>query len=446
MKYPPSVLLLLGCCFATAVSAAPLADVFEPALKQWLGAQPGGVAAAHIDADGVTFFNAGRFDGTDSPPITPDTQFEIGSVSKVFTAALLADAVKSGKVSLDATVGAPFAPSQVTYLQLATHTSGLPRMPADFSGSDPLNPYEHETLARLVKSFDAVAPALKPAPSSYSNFGFAVLGQAVAGAWGKSYGDALRERVLRPFGLGDTLLAWREADKTRLAPGHNETGALVNWDLNAFAPAGALVSTSRDLAKFVQACLGLASTPLADVLADTLRPRAPGDVPAKQIGLAWQIEQRGASTVIWHNGATGGYHTFVAFDPAAKTGVVLLTNQARGLEALGFALQAGRMPAAPKPGAKAESPRQVELSAAELDAYVGHYTLGPVQFTVTRDAAMLMVQLTGQPKAPVFASAKDEFFYKVVNAQLSFVRGTDGKVEALILHQNGRDSRAQKVD
>jgi CubicO group peptidase (beta-lactamase class C family) len=530
MKYLAFGFLLLN----GSLAAAPAVDL-DAALKQWLAGQPGGLAAAYIDAGGVTFANAGRFDAADARAITPDTQFEIGSVSKVFTALLLADAVSVGKVSLDAPVGAPFPASSVSYLQLATHTSGLPRMPADFTSSDPRNPYVDETLPVLVKSFAAAAPGLKPAPSAYSNFGFAVLGQAVAGAWGKTYAEALAERVLVPLGLGDTRLSWRDAGPARLAPGHDETGAPVNWDLNAFAPAGAIVSTTRDLAKLVQAGLGLTPTALSAVLADTMKPRVPGDNAARQVGLAWQVEQRGVTTLIWHNGQTGGYHSFVVMDTAAKTGLVLLTNHSRGLEPLGFALLAGRMPPAARaavnpadsakeflgnyplapsfvmavtaegeqlflqatnqprlklnrlaadrygvqgvdaevsferdaagkiaaltlhqngmnqrapwsaPGAKPAGPKEIALPAEELAAYVGHYKLGPAEFTVTRDDAKLLVQLTGQPKVPVFASAKDEFFYKVVNAQLSFVR-EDGKVVALILHQNGRDQRATKAD
>src|SRR4051812_21640532 len=167
MKY--SVLGFFGCTLGAVVHAAPAVDM-NAALKQWLGDQPGGIAAAWIDEGGVTFYQAGKFDQADARAITPDTEFEIGSVSKVFTALLLADTVRAGKLSLEGTVGAPFPASQVTYLQLATHTSGLPRMPADFTRSDPVNPYAGASLAALVTSFAAAAPGLKPAPSSYSNF------------------------------------------------------------------------------------------------------------------------------------------------------------------------------------------------------------------------------------------------------------------------------------
>jgi len=518
----------------TATGFAKTPDV-QTALDQWLGSQPGGVAAACVDAGGVTFFNAGRFSAKDARRLTPDTQFEIGSLTKVFTAILLADAVREKQVTLEARIGAPFAPGKITYLQLATHTAGLPRMPAGFISGDPANPYAEHDLASLTRDFAGAAASARESPAAYSNFGFAVLGQAVAGAWNETYAALLTRRVLQPLGLNDTVVGWRGADAQRLAPGHNEAGPTANWELNAFAPAGALVSTTRDLARFVQAYLGLADTPLAPVLAETVRPRVAGEGPSLRIGLAWMIQQRGGSTIVWHNGGTGGYRSFVAFDAAAKRGVVLLTNHTTGLEALGFALVAGQMPEPPKapaapadglteylgnyplapsfvmavtaeggqlflqatnqprlllnrvaadrfsvggvaaevsferdaagkiaalvlhqnganqraprlaPGETPSGPKEISLPAAQLADYVGSYQLGPVALTVTLDGTQLGVQLTGQPRFPVFASAKDEFFWKVVNAQLSFIRNGAGKIVALVLHQNGVDQRAERL-
>jgi len=504
-------------------------------LAQWLGAQPGGVAAAYVDANGVTFASAGRFSASDPRPMTPDTEFEIGSVSKVFTALLLADGVQAGKVTLDAKVGAPFAASGITYGQLATHTSGLPRLPGDFTSSDPANPYAEQDLAALTKSFEAEARRAKvTTESDYSNFGFAVLGQALAQTWGVGYEAALRERVLRPLGLRDTATAWREADATRLAPGHDAQGAAAHWDLRAYAPAGALVSTTRDLARFVQVSLGFVETPLSAALQDTLRPRVPMDSSARRVGLAWIVEPDG---LVWHNGGTGGFRSVVMLDPTKRVGVVVLTNHSRGVEALAKALltgvppaetaprtvapvaealrgypgnyplapsfvmavtaeggtlflqatnqprlklrresgdrfsvegveaaitfergadgqvaalvlhQGGRDQRAPRlaPGEKPAAPKEVALAPEVLDAYAGRYRIGGATFTVKREENRLLVQLTGQPFFQVFASGPDEFFYKVVEARISFVRGADGRVEALVLHQNGTNPRAERV-
>lgn len=521
----------------SAVSAeADALNASQKSIERWLGDQPGGVAAAYVDARGVTFFNAGKFSRDDVRAVTPDTEFEIGSVTKVFTALLLADSVAAGKATLEGKIGAPFAASEITYLQLATHTSGLPRLPKELASSDPMNPYAGQDLASLTQAFADLAPAAKPTEKSmYSNFGFAVLGQALAATWGEAYEAALRERVLEPLGLDDTFCSWREIDAGRVAPGHAEQGLVEHWDMGAYAPAGGLVSTTRDLAKFLQACLGFRDTPLKGALHDMAQPRVAGAMPGSQIGLAWIVEQRGASTLVWHNGATGGFRSFVGYDATKRAGVVVLTNHARSVDELGMALLAGRelpatksapapsaavaeyvgnYPLAPSfviaitaegdalrlqatnqprlklrelakdryavegvaaevsfergpkgevvalvlhqhglnqraprfaPGETPPAPKEVALSETELEAYVGEYRLGPATFTVKREGLRLMVQLTGQPFAQVFPSAKDEFFYKIVNAQISFVRGSDGNVAALVLHQNGRDQRAERV-
>ncbi|MBL9213163.1 MAG: serine hydrolase [Opitutaceae bacterium] len=529
------VISVVALLCAAAGQARPPESQIRASLTSWLGESPGGVAAAYIDADGVVFAQAGRFSAADDRSLTPDTQFEIGSVTKTFTAVLLADAVRASRLALEDPVGPPFARSGVTYLQLATHTAGLPPLPTDLTMSDPLNPYADSDLPALTGSFAKVAAGVKPSASSYSNFGFSVLGHAVAGAWDKPYGELLTERVLRPLQLPATRLSWRDADPSRLAPPHDPSGIGRNWDLNAFAPAGSLVSSTRDLARYVQAHLGLVESPLAGALADTQRARVGGGAPTRQSGLAWVIERRPAGTRIWHNGATGGYRSYVGFDPDRRAGVVVLTNHARGVEALGEALLAGvpladtpaQRPVAPDaglveylgnyplaasfiltvtaegkqlyvqgtnqprlkvdamatdrfkaqgvaaevsferdaagkvvalvlhqngadrraprlaPGEKPAPPREVALPAEELEAYVGRYALGPLHFTVTREARGLFVQVTGQPKAQVFASARDEFFYKVVEARISFVRA-EGRVVALILHQAGLAQRAVK--
>ena len=438
MKNPSTHSILLGCCLALVARAAPPPDLFEPALKEWLGQNAGGVAAAHIDPDGVTFFNAGRFDGADSPAITPDTQFEIGSVTKVFTALLLADTIRAGKIKLSDPVGAPFAPSAVTYEQLATHTAGLPQMPANIVRVDPLNPTATETVPDLVQAFDALSGGLKPAPSNYSNFGFAVLGQAVAGAWGQPYEQLLETRVLRPLGLHDTVTSWRLADATRLAPPHAENGPMKNWDLNAMTSAGALVSTSRDLAKFVQVALGLTSTALQEAMAATLQSHASRGRPGQEIGLAWHIEKQGPRTVYWHNGGTGGYRSFIAFDAAQKTGVVLITNRATSLDTLGMSLLAGRRPPVMAPST---------APAEHLKEYLGRYPLLPTfVMVVAADGEQLFVQATGQSRLTLLPLTADRYSVKGVTAEVWFERDAVGKIVALVLHQNGRDQRAVKAE
>lgn len=387
--------------------------------------------------EGVTFHEVGKFSANDPRPITADTQFEIGSITKVFTALLLADAVQESRLKLDAPVGTPFAPNAITLEQLATHTSGLPRLPADLKSSDPANPYADQTLARLVKSFDAVARKTRPAASDYSNLGFAVLGQTVAASWHEPYAPLLRRRVLAPLDLTDTVADWRQADPPRLAPGHDEAQPADHWDLAAYAPAGSLVSTPRDLAKFVRFCLsGDTAHPLHAALADTLRPRVPSGNGGDQVGLAWQITRRDGVTVYWHNGGTGGFRSFLAFSPDTGRGVVLLTNHTRGPEAMGFALLAGKRPAPPR----ADAP-----PSAELAPYVGDYPLSRAfAMAVTASGDELFVQATKQSRLRLKRVKPDRYAVEDVEAFIVFERDSSGAVVALVLEQNGARQRAPR--
>lgn len=519
----------------TAIAAEPqaLVDTWQQATNRG-----GGMAIAVVTADKVTFYQSGKFSGEDVRTIGPDTLFEIGSVTKVFTAILLADAIERGLVKLDDTVGAPFAPSGITYRQLATHTSGLPRM-TELQGGDPADPYADYTVAKLTKDFDIAAPKAKEAPPLYSNFGFAVLGQAIAAKNGASWSAVLKDRILKPIGLSDTYWGWREADPKRLAPAHASGERVASWTFDGYAPAGSIVSTARDLSRFVRAALGQLDTPANPAIAASMQRIITDDKGTRDGGLAWVLERRGENKLVWHNGQTGGYHSFVGVHPERKLGVVILANDSTPVEPLGYALLTDeplRPPtkAAPKKadsslepfvgnysltpqvtaavtangkqlfvqltgqgrlllkplesdrfavegveaaitferttgsrdisglvlhqggidhrarrlaaGEKAAARKEITLSAEEVEGYVGRYQLAPgVEFTFRREEARLVAQLTGQPAVGIFAEEKDKFFYKVVDAQLTFERDAGGNVTAVVLHQNGRDQRAPRI-
>ena len=273
------------------------------------------------------------------------------------------------------------------------------------------------------------------ATAAYSNFGVAVLGHALAGAWGESYETVLRARVLEPLGLRDTALSWREADRERLAPAHHAQGRTENWDLAAITPAGGLVSSTRDLAIFLEACLGRRETPLADAISETSRPRVEGPRTDFRHGLGWVVDRRG---VVWHNGIAGGYGSFVGYHPERKVGVAVLTNHAASVDALGLALV---MDAAWQPPAETGGE-----AAEELKAYVGNYPLAPsFVMAVTADATGLSVQATNQPRLALRRTGADRFAVEGVAAEISFEREEGGKVVALVLHQNGMNQRAPRL-
>jgi CubicO group peptidase (beta-lactamase class C family) len=391
----------------------------------------------------VTF---GKSGGPGERPLDGATVFEIGSVTKVFTTTLLADMVRRDEVRLDQPV-AELLPKSVkvpargdtliTLLDLATQHSGLPRLPSNLAPKDPTNPYSDYTVERL---YDFLSHhTLTRAPGTvyeYSNLGMGLLGHALARKAGRPYESALTERVLRPLGMNDTRITLTADMKARLAAGHDPSGAVVgNWDFAALAGAGALRSTAADMLRFIAANLDSNDTPLSADLRETHRPRHTAGGPNVSIGLAWHLLRSFGAEIVWHNGGTDGYHSFIGYDPAMRVGVVVLSNSSGDVDDIALHLLNPKFPLK-----QVVKRTEVKVDAAQLDALVGRYALAPTfVLTVTREGEGLFIQATGQSKLQVFAESDSTFFYRAVEAQVSFGRDETGKVARLMLHQNGRD-------
>jgi hypothetical protein len=173
-------------------------------------------------------------------------------------------------------------------------------------------------------------------------------------------------------------------------------------------------------------------------------PRHAAGSPDMQIGLCWHILNKFGTEAIWHNGGTGGYHSFIGFDKKKRRGVVVLANSANSIDDIGFHLLEPKHPLAHFELAKERV--AINLKSEILDRYVGRYELAPsVFFNLRRDGGKLMAQLTGQEYYEIFPESETEFFYKVVNARITFNKDTGGKVQSLVLHQNGLDQTAKKI-
>lgn len=391
-------------------------------------------------------------------PRTPDgdTVYEIGSVTKVFTSLLLADMVQKGEVRLDdpvskylpATVKVPeHGGKKITLLDLATQSSGLPRMPSNFRPANPSNPYADYTPAQLYEFLSGYELARDPgAQYEYSNLGVGLLGHALALRAGKDYETLVRERIFEPLKMGSTFITFTPAMKEHLAGGHDATlKPAANWDIATLSGAGAIRSTANDMLRFLSAWLGYTQSPLAAAMKTQLSTRRPTGMANVEIALGWHILSNYDREIIWHNGGTGGYHSFVGFDPKSRTGVVVLSNSANDIDDIGRHLIEPRYVLA-----KIAPPREHKEIAVDpkvFDALVGKYQLAPgAILSIMHDGDKLMTQLTGQPAFQIFPESETEYFLKVVDAQLSFVKGADGKVMQVVLHQNGRDMPAPRVE
>jgi len=374
-------------------------------------------------------------------PFDGSTVFEIASITKTFAAAVLADMVTKGEVALDDPVAKHLPPGttvpsrggrEITLLDLATQTSGLPRLPGNLVISDSTNPYANYTVADL-DAFLAryTLPRDIGASYEYSNLGFGLLGRALAHRAGTDFETMVRQRILTPLGMNATRIALTLEMTRRLAPGHAENGTpTANWDFPSLPAAGALRSTLDDMLTYIHANADSTSTPLGPTLAMTHSARRPAGSPAMQIGLAWnRVRAPSGHTVVWHNGGSGGYRSFTGYDEATGLGVVVLTNTSRSVDEMGMHLLDSLVPL---PTLR----KAVSLPIEELAQYVGTYEIQPgVVFMITREGSQMMAQITGQPANPIYPSGPGEFFYTVVDATLSFQRDATGAVTGLVLHQ-----------
>jgi CubicO group peptidase (beta-lactamase class C family) len=421
-----------------------------------------GIVVGVVDATGRRIVAYGKTDSDSGRPLDGDTEFEIGSITKVFTGLTLADMADKGEVRLGDPiekylppgVKAPtFAGQSITLADLATHTSGLPRVPANlYAGNkDPANPYADYTYGQLWAFLSSYQLTRAPgAEWAYSNLGFGLLGDLLARRAGTDFETLVKARVIGPLGMASTAITLTSDERARLATGHDSSlRKVLNWDLPTLAGAGALRSTANDLMTFLAAEMGLAPSPLQQAMATALSVRRSSTSPAMEQALGWEVLRLPTGDIVQHGGGTGGYHTYVAYSPKRRVGVVILTNAETpaGADDIGLHILVGapvvRLPPPPPPPPERHA---VTLDAKALDALTGRYQLSPqATVTVTRDGARLLAQITGQPAYEVFPESPTAVFWKVVDAQMTFALGPDGRATGATLHQAGRDLPAPRI-
>ena len=208
-----------------------------------------GIVVGMIGPNGRKVVSYGAAEKGDARALNGDTVFEIGSVTKVFTSLLLADMVQRGEVALTDPVAKYLPPGvkvpqrngrQITLEDLATHTSGLPRLPSNLKPKDAANPYADYTVAQMYEFLASYElPRDIGTKYEYSNLGGGLLGHALALRAGQDYESLVRSRITAPLGMKDTSIALSPAMKARLAAGYDgQLNRAANWDLPTLAGAG----------------------------------------------------------------------------------------------------------------------------------------------------------------------------------------------------------------
>ncbi len=422
---------------------AKLDEVIEPIIKDgWVK----GLVIGVVEKGKRSLFGYGRTSDTGEPP-TADTVFEIGSVTKIFTALLLSDAVERKIVALDDKASAHLpgvslpskSDKEITLKHLATHSSGLPNVPPSFSLKDLSNPWAKQDEAKLLG--DVVGLELQSEPGakfSYSNLGYGLLGVLLSRRDKTPYEQLLLSRIIEPLGMNSTRITLTDEMRGRMAQGHNAEGeAVSNWDYRAYAGAGALRSTAKDMLAFVQANLDPPSD-LAGAIRRTHDKHGVG--LGAGIGLAWQISPSGS---LWHDGQTGGFHTFVALNRKRQHGLVVLSNcETYAINEVGSAV--ARILVG-KP-AKLNLPPMVQVPAETLERYVGRYELAPgIVMEILRDGDKLYVKPPGQERVRLYPFSQTEFVLRMTAAAAKFVLPEKGPATEMIWQQGGQKGPAKRV-
>lgn len=281
------------------------------------------------------------------------SEFEIGSVSKTFTGALLAVAVERGELTTDSTVAEVLgadaegsAIADVTLAELATHSSGLPRLASAAAGRSILAGLLRKDPYRGRDGKQVIADALDETPSgrgehAYSNLAVALEGQLLATAASIDYAALLTERILGPLGMHSTYAPVTAENLRETARrGHGTSGLRQGmWTMDGSAPAGGIRSTPADMARYLTAMID-GSAPGAAAATEVLFEES----GTSSTAMNWFLEDFGSGQPItWHNGMTGGYASFVGWDPSTGRGLALLSDTARSLDELAVGVLTGEV-------------------------------------------------------------------------------------------------------
>jgi serine-type D-Ala-D-Ala carboxypeptidase/endopeptidase len=407
--------------------------------------------------------SCGHLGQGDRRRLSGDTVFEIGSVSKVFTALLLAAMVQDKQVALSDLVS-KYLPAgtkipehnsrSISLVDLATHTSGLPFMPdivPVFNDSSDDATARKNSAAQLYQFLGSYSLPRDPgADWDYSNIGYWLLGQALAFRGGMDYEELLQTRVIAPLRMDSTAISLSPQLKDRLAVGHNAVlqpaspfSSVSIYD--AMPAAGGLYSTVNDLLTFLSAAMGIERSPLASSMSLMLGTRRP--IGETEQALGWVVEGKGPNQLITHDGFTWGYASYVAWNPAARVGIVVLSNQLTSVGDIGLHIL--------RPTTPIEHPtvtRHVEIhvDSEVLDAETGNYESQEEGiFKVTRERDFLTIQLPiawGLPKFRLRPEDRQNFFVAELPIRVTFQFESNGQVNGLLVYPpRGRHALAAKT-
>jgi D-alanyl-D-alanine-carboxypeptidase/D-alanyl-D-alanine-endopeptidase len=389
------------------------------------------------------------------------TVYELGSISKLFTSLLLADEAVRGEINLYAAadVANPAGirlPSRdgrsIKWIDLSTHRTGLPRLASNMPLTDLANPYRDYDAKKAAEFLNQYTLPRKPGESQeYSNFAVSVLGYLLAEKAGKPYQELLRERIAEPLEMTDCTVSLSDDQTKRFATPHDKFGSVASpWTCADLPGAGGVHATMRDMMRFAKAQLNPPSGTLGEAIELAWKQHTEADASGSAMGLGWMIAGDGQSR--WHNGGTGGFSTYMVINRKLKCAVIVLCNTAvsHEVDQLGTQLLMKAAGQEVKPESKDTSDQESDKLANDAklrSRLVGRYQLAPdFIFDVSDRDGHLMVGITNQPTQEVYPDSPTRWSYHGVDATLEFKLQKTGFANSLVLHQNGADQTARRIE
>ena len=308
-----------------------------------------GIVVGIVDEHGSRVFSYGKTKKNGIEDVNGDTLFEIGSITKVFTSLLLEDMVDHGELRLDDPIG-KFLPAdvktpsykgkEITLVDLATHTSGLPRVPYGFWSilfhhRDPYAAFTDQKLYKFVSRYklhEEIGTNFE-----YSNLGMMLLGQVLSLKAKTNYESLVLQRICEPLKMNSTCISLSLDLKSRFAQGHDDSENPVKSWSQPLPGAAGLRSSVNDMLKFLSAEMCLTHSSLSETMLKTQIPHyTPADPTMEATGLGWALDRK--SGLIWHDGGTSGFCSWISFDKKAHYGAVVLANSENDVDDFGSIL------------------------------------------------------------------------------------------------------------
>ncbi len=377
-----------------------------------------------FDKGRSNFYTQGWQNKAEKIPVSTDSVYEIGSITKTYTSLLLAIMSEKHGFNINDTVQSHWPKlfkledqknQAITFKHLATHTSGLPRLPGNLNlfSNDPYADYGRN---EMIKGVIDAQPKIAGSKYNYSNFGAGLLGESMAVIGKESYNELIIKHILEPLNLTGTYMTLDTVPKTHLVQGYAGNSTTNAWRFQALAGAGSIRSSIKDLLAYGVAYLGPNDNHLADAM--KLATSVQYHTDEVKMGLGWHFSHSGH---LWHNGATGGFSSILIINPNQQKVVAAITNDSistdTNIEDIAMHLMDSSMP-------MRDFDFPVEIGGIDLQDYTGDFERAEnqqkIQISIQSD--QLIFDAKNLKDQPLIYIGEDEFKFNLVKIKVKFIR------------------------